>query len=67
LTADIDVPAPITFVVRVLADEGGGVRAVVELVRTGEKHRVDALEAVSSVIAAMTRRVRESDRSSTHP
>ncbi len=53
------MPAPITFVVRVLSAEAGGVSAVVELVRTGEKQRVDALDAICRVIADMTARVRE--------
>lgn len=42
----------ITFVVRVVASSAG-VQAVVELVRTGRKTRVDSLERLGEAIAAM--------------
>lgn len=42
----------ITFVVRVVASSAGA-RAVVELVRTGRKTRVESLERLGEAIAAM--------------
>ena len=46
-------PRLVTFVVRVIASSTGA-QAVVELVRTGRKTRVDRLEGIGEVIAAMT-------------
>lgn len=42
----------VTFVVRVI-ESSSGVHAVVERVKTGRKERVDTIEAVGRVIAAM--------------
>ena len=47
------MPRLVTFVVRVIASSAGA-QAVVELVRTGRKTRVDRLEGIGEVIAAMT-------------
>jgi hypothetical protein len=42
-----------TFIVRVSRNESGRIAGVVERVRTGEKERVDGLEAISAAIARM--------------
>jgi hypothetical protein len=42
-----------TFIVRVSQNESGRIAGVVERVRTGEKERVDGLEAISAAIARM--------------
>jgi hypothetical protein len=42
----------VTFVVRVIASPAG-IHAVVERVKTGRKERVETIEAVGRVIAAM--------------
>jgi hypothetical protein len=48
---------PMTFIVRVGANEAGGVVGVVEHVRTGRKERFAGVEAISNVIAALMRAV----------
>jgi hypothetical protein len=42
-----------TFVVRLTRDEAGRLTAVVERVKTGQKIRVDGLEAVGRAIGEM--------------
>jgi hypothetical protein len=42
-----------TFIVRLSQNESGRIAGVVERVRTGEKERVDGLEAISTAIARM--------------
>jgi hypothetical protein len=42
-----------TFMVRILVDEGGDIRGVVEQVRTGRKEPIHAVADVSRVIAVM--------------
>ena len=42
-----------TFIVRVSWNESGRIAGAVERVRTGEKERVDGLEAISAAIARM--------------
>jgi hypothetical protein len=42
-----------TFIVRIVVDEGGAVRGVVEQVRTGRKEPIHAVADVSRVIAVM--------------
>lgn len=46
-----------TFIVRVGANEAGGIVGVVEHVRTGRKERFDGVETISGVIAALMRAV----------
>jgi hypothetical protein len=48
---------PMTFIVRVGANEAGGLVGVVEHARTGRKERFDGVEAISGVIAALMRAV----------
>ena len=48
--------AAMTFVVRLSRDETGHIRGVVERVRTGEKARFDALDALVEVIGRMVAR-----------
>lgn len=43
----------VTFVVRVV-ESPAGIHAVIERVRTGRKQRVDSIEGIGRVIAAMT-------------
>jgi len=43
----------VTFVVRVVQEDGGRVRAIVERVRTGEKAHASTTEDIGRVIAAM--------------
>ena len=50
-------PAPMTFIVRLGANEAGEVVGVVEHARTGRKERFDGVEAISGVIAALMRAV----------
>ena len=45
--------APMTFIVRVSQDAGGGVRGIVERARTGEKQQFHGVEAISPLIARM--------------
>ena len=42
-----------TFIVRIFADEKGGITGVVEQVRTGRKEQIRAVEDIGRVIAAM--------------
>jgi hypothetical protein len=43
----------VTFIFRLSRDETGRLTGVVERVRTGEKVRVDTLDALAAVIARM--------------
>ncbi|HZV94495.1 MAG TPA: hypothetical protein VFF62_01130 [Candidatus Nitrosocosmicus sp.] len=45
--------APVTFMVRVVPDEAGGLVGVVERVRTGEKERFHDAAAIGPVIVRM--------------
>ena len=45
--------APVTFMVRVVPDETGGLVGVVERVRTGEKERFHDAAAIGPVIVRM--------------
>jgi len=49
-----------TFVVRLSQDEVGEASAIVELVRTGEKQRVQGVAAIGRAIEDMARRDRDS-------
>ena len=42
-----------TFIVRIVVDEGGAISGVVEQVRTGRKEPIHATEDISRVIAVM--------------
>ncbi len=42
-----------TFILRLSRDETGRITGIVERVRTGEKERVDALDALAQVIGRM--------------
>ncbi len=42
-----------TFIVRIIVDEGGAIRGVVEQVRRGRKEPIHVLEDISRVIAVM--------------
>ena len=44
---------PMTFIVRIIVDEGGAISGVVEQVRTGGKEPIHATEDISRVIAVM--------------
>jgi len=52
-------PTSMTFLVRVLRDEGDGESAIVEFVRTGEKQRVYAMATIGTAIAEMAARHRD--------
>jgi len=54
-----------TFIVRMTRDGRGLLRGVVERVRTGEKERVDGIEAVSPLVARMLARGGNDDASAT--
>jgi len=45
--------APVTFMVRVVPDEAGGLVGVIERVRTGEKERFHDAAAIGPVIVRM--------------
>jgi hypothetical protein len=45
------VPVPITFIVRVTSGPAGRITATVERVQTGEKCRVDGIDAIARAIA----------------
>jgi len=49
-----------TFVVRVRREASGADSVVIELVRTGEKRRVDDVAGIGPVLTDMARRDRES-------
>jgi hypothetical protein len=42
-----------TFIVRVLVDDAGGVTGIVERVQTGQKNRFEGIEAIGQLIAGM--------------
>jgi len=44
---------PLTFIVRLFSGSGGGLRGVIERVRTGQKERVGTVEDVARVISAV--------------
>jgi hypothetical protein len=44
---------PMTFIVRIAVEEGGGVVGVVERVRTGQKEQVHSVDEIGRVIASM--------------
>jgi hypothetical protein len=46
----------VTFIVRLWRDETGRLTGVVERVQTGEKARVETLDAIAGVIARMVAR-----------
>jgi hypothetical protein len=52
---------PMTFIVRVGANEVGGVVGVVEHAKTGRKERFDGVESISGVIGALMRAVSDPD------
>jgi hypothetical protein len=54
--------SPLTFVVRVTQEEGGGLSGVVERVRSGEKQRFHSLAALAEVIAGMAERETQTRR-----
>jgi len=53
MTANAEGRHHAIFIVRLDADAGGRLTGVVERVLTGEKARVDALDRVGQVLAAM--------------
>jgi hypothetical protein len=56
MTGEGEGPHRAIFIVRLDYDDRGRVTGVVERVRTGEKARVDALEGVGQILAAMLAR-----------
>ena len=42
-----------TFIVRIIVDEGGAISGVVEQVRTGRKEPVRAIEDISRIVAVL--------------
>ena len=47
-----DLDRPLTFIVRLFARGEGGVRGVVERVRTGQKEPIESVEDVARVLTA---------------